>query len=140
MRAPARGRLSAPCAGFSLIELLLTLMLGLLLVGLLAWHYAPLKGDRQTAVALEELHRVRDGVEAYRLTTHGVGPLPSSPAAVPALAGPDWLDPWGQPYGIDTTGSVVFSLGADGLRGTPDDLTARLSQPRQRRLVQPPGK
>lgn len=122
-------RRAVPRRGFSLGELLLTVALLLLLVGLMSWQYGPIKEARLDAVAREEARRIRDALEAHRLTLPGADVVPAAITETAAFRMGVPEDPWGHGYEIDPSAPHVFSRGPDGEAGTPDDITSALSRP-----------
>jgi type II secretion system protein G len=118
---PSRSR-----PGFTLVELLTTLLIVGLLAGLLVGVAGYAKGKARGTRARADLERIQGKLQDYLLDQ---GRYPDALADLPA----PWptglrrdatgapLDPWGAPYRYAVTGPRAFrlySLGPDGQEGT----------------------
>lgn len=126
-----------PISGFTLVDLIITVMLLVSLAGIGGFYYQEFKDSQRTGVATNELDALAKAVQAYELTTSSAvddrlvshftsqgfpplhflveaGSLPSIPS-----------DPWGRNYQIDPSLGIVYSMGPKGpaegdLSGTDD--------------------
>lgn len=137
MRAQSRFRIEArrgfSCAGFTLLELLVVMVIIGLLAGYVGPKYFAQVGKSETKTALAQLDALGKALDQYRLDTghypsteQGLATLVAAPANEPKWAGPYLKktvppDPWGRPYVYRHPGEHgdydLFSYGKDGQRG-----------------------
>ncbi|MBI4870352.1 MAG: hypothetical protein HY814_02165, partial [Candidatus Riflebacteria bacterium] len=126
-----------PISGFTLVDLIITVMLLVSLAGIGGFYYQEFKDSQRVGVATNELDALAKAVQAYELTTSSAvddrlvsrftsrgfpplhflveaGSLPSIPS-----------DPWGRDYQIDPSRGILYSMGPKGpaegdLSGTDD--------------------
>lgn len=126
-------RTARSCAGFTLLELLVVMVIIGLLAGIVAPQYFGQIGKSNAKVARAQIESFSQALDQYRLD---VGQYPSSEQGLPALrAAPPqtvrWQgpylkrdipnDPWGRAYVYRRPGQHgdfdLLSLGADGQAG-----------------------
>jgi general secretion pathway protein G len=126
-RPPCRRR-----SGFTLLELLVMVIIGLL-AGYVAPRYFSQVGKSEVKTAMAQINALEKALDTYRLD---VGRYPSSEQGLAALVEkpqnePKWqgpylakavpLDPWGRPYQYKSPGEKaeydLLSFGRDGQPG-----------------------
>jgi general secretion pathway protein G len=139
-RTPNRAHHRASsCAGFTLLELLVVVMILGVLVGLVGPRYFSHVGKSEVQVARAQIDSIEKALEAYRLD---MGGLPSTSEGLEALVtkptssnAKKWRgpylrkaippDPWGNAYIYRTPGTKfefeIISLGKDGKSGGDGD-------------------
>lgn len=137
--APLRTRLHS---AFTLLEMMVVLLIIALIIGSVAVVMNGVEGTANETTTRAKINGVSTALTAYKLDNltyptqeQGLDALVSRPTAPPAprrwrsSAKPESiLDPWGRKFGYrnpgkHNTGSYdLFSLGADGLENTEDDI------------------
>lgn len=121
------------CAGFTLLELLVVMVIIGLLAGYVGPKYFSQVGKSETKVAKAQIDAVEKALDQYRLDTgryptteQGLAALMQQPASEPRWAGPYMKkavpsDPWGRPYSYRAPGEHgeydLYSYGKDGQPG-----------------------
>ncbi|MEM7270347.1 MAG: type II secretion system major pseudopilin GspG [Pseudomonadota bacterium] len=124
-------------AGFSLIEILVSLGIIAMLAGFVGPQVIGYFGRAKVQTAAAQIKGVRAALDLYQLDmgryptlNEGLAALVSNPGGDPFWRGPYLqdgvtpVDPWGAPYryGFSTDGRVsVTSLGSDGAEGGEGD-------------------
>ncbi len=131
MRLPTAA--SRRCAGFTLLELLVVLVIIGLLVGYVAPRYFSQVGKSEVKAARAQIKSLEDALDQYRLdvgryptSEQGLAVLFTQPAGEARWQGPYLKkavpnDPWGNPYQYKQPGEHgeydLLSLGKDGQPG-----------------------
>jgi general secretion pathway protein G len=121
------------CAGFTLLELLVVVVIIGLLAGFVAPRYFNQVGKSEVNVARAQIDALEKALDQYRLDTgryptaeQGLKALVDRPASETKWAGPYLrkdvpLDPWGKPYLYKVPGEKfdfdLVSFGRDGQPG-----------------------
>lgn len=138
---PSRSRLRSVQAGYTLIEIILVLgIISLLLGAGIKYGVGFLDFGRETRVS-SDLATLTAAIKQYEMrnmfppaTDQGLAALVTKPSGEPTPA--HWAqcmekiltDPWGHPYAYrqpgkhNPKGFDVYSLGADNMDGTEDDM------------------
>jgi general secretion pathway protein G len=121
------------CAGFTLLELLVVMVIIGLLAGYVGPKYFAQVGKSETKVAKAQIDALEKALDQYRLDTgryptseQGLSALNQKPANEPKWSGPYLkkdvpADPWGRPYAYRAPGEHgeydLYSYGKDGQPG-----------------------
>lgn len=121
------------CAGFTLLELLVVIMIIALLTSVIGPRLFRQVGNARVHTASAQMKNLQDALMRYRLDTgaypdaaQGLQALQTPPAGVegwagPYLEGPVPLDPWGHPYVWRNPGrnadAEIVTYGSDGKPG-----------------------
>lgn len=130
-------------AGLTLIEVLLVLVILVIIASLAVTAYGPIERKARTNAARTQINAFKTPLQAYRLdigefpqTGDGLEALRAAPSGLvdpnkwngPYLDSEVPLDPWGNPYQYEYPGKYqtdlpdIWSLGADGIDNTEDDV------------------
>ena len=109
--------------GFTLVEVLVTLVIIGLLTTFVVLNVLPVQGKAQVQKAKGDISAIETALELYSLDNFG---YPTQTQGLEALVAGGYvkklsLDPWGNPYEYRNPGEQssvdIFSLGADGEAG-----------------------
>jgi general secretion pathway protein G len=130
---PGLSRLRVRCAGFTLLELLVVMVILGLLAGYVGPKYFSQIGKSEVKTARTQIEALAKALDQYRLDTghypsteQGLGSLFTRPANEPKWDGPYLsktvpLDPWGKAYNYKAPGEHgdfdLYSFGKDGQPG-----------------------
>ena len=125
------------CAGFTLLELLVVMVIIGLLVSYVGPRYFAQVGKSETKIAKAQINALESALDQYHLNTghvpsteQGLAALNIKPANEPKWSGPYLkkdvpLDPWGRAYLYKSPGEHgdfdLHSLGKDGQPGGIDE-------------------
>jgi general secretion pathway protein G len=126
--------------GFTLLEILLVLAILVILGGTVTIYFSKTQSKAYAKTAKIQIDGAGQALEQYHIevgsypsTQQGLGALSSAPADMtdttkwdgPYIPKQIPADPWGRPYQYesDGTGFHMWSWGADGQDGTPDDIS-----------------
>ncbi|MBI3893780.1 MAG: hypothetical protein HY303_19850 [Candidatus Wallbacteria bacterium] len=124
--------------GFSVVELVLSMVVLLLLVSItIAWYQGPAQ-DARVSVARVEASQIAGMIAARQLQTRAAYSAPSLPSNYHG----NGLDPWGGRWRIDPSSRAVVSAGPDGVfgsDGSADDVVVRWDSWQQPSQVELPA-
>lgn len=131
-----------PVAGRKKSRLALWIVLGgvgclvsIVVIGLLATLFMPRIHESllraQSTKARAQIQTLYEAVRKHAFTHGGANPraldellLPDDHGVAPLDRASDLFDPWGRPFSYAADTGRIWSLGADGIDGTEDDVVA----------------
>ena len=133
---------SLPAKAFTLLEMMVVLLIIALILGSVAFMVQGIEGNAQQVSTTAKIQAIESFLTSYKITNlayptqeQGLNALVTRPTAEPKprrwsqLSKPEGImDPWNHPLVYrnpgkhNTSGYDVFSLGADGLEDTEDDI------------------
>ena len=118
--------------GFSLLELILVMVIMSILAGMVAFAVAGRGNQARETRARADLSTYQNAIEAFALEHQDKYPKSISELATPNKKGISYIlkikpDGWGNAYVYSYPGKKnkydLYSMGADGISGTEDDLS-----------------
>ena len=118
--------------GFSLLELILVMVIMGILAGMVAFAVGGRGNQAREVRAKSDLSVFQTGIEAYALEHEDKYPKTLNDLSTPDSKGRKYVeqiknDGWQRPYVYNFPGKKhkydLYSLGADGLAGTQDDIS-----------------